>query len=142
MKIGKAFPSNYIKSDDLDGRRVVVTIDRVELEKIGDDEKPVLYFKGKDRGLVLNKTNAATIVEITGSDDTDDWHGHPIVLFPSKTEFQGKRVPCIRVDDPPKNGNQRQAGRKTAAPAASEFVDEEAAEMVGHGADADDEPPF
>lgn len=107
MKIGAAFPGNYLKAADLQGKRVQVVIERVEMEDIGGDTKPVVYFKGKDRGLVLNKTNANAIWGITNSDDTDDWEGTAITLFPSKTDFQGKRVDCIRIDPPDKGQSPR-----------------------------------
>jgi hypothetical protein len=58
MKISEEFPSQYLKASDLGGRDIRVTMGRVEREKIGTDNKLVLYFKGKDKGLVLNKTNA------------------------------------------------------------------------------------
>lgn len=108
MKIGAAFPGNYIKAADLQGKRVAVVIDHVEMEDIGGETKPVVHFRGKDRGLVLNKTNSNAIWGINGSDETDDWPGTSIILFPSKTDFQGKRVDCIRVD-PPDNAPARPA---------------------------------
>lgn len=104
MNINGAFPSNYLKAADLQGRRVTVTIDKVVMEDIGGEHKPVVKFQGKDRGIVLNKTNANTIVEIAGTDETDDWRGVKVTLYPTKTEFQGKRVDCIRVDYPQQNG--------------------------------------
>jgi len=100
MKVGGAFPGQYLKSADLQGRRVQVVIDQVTHEDIGGDQKPVAHFKGKDRGLVLNKTNANSIWGICGTDEMDDWSGVAITLFPSKTEYQGKRVDCIRIDPP------------------------------------------
>ena len=101
MKIGNAFPSDYLKAADLNGKPVRVTIESVSVEKIGDDQKPVLHFVGKDKTLVLNKTNANRIVEAVGSDETDDWDGWSIVLYPCKVDYQGKRVDAIRVDDRP-----------------------------------------
>lgn len=99
MDINKAFPSNYLKASDLDGRTPNVTIDRMEMETVGEDNKMVLYFAGKDKGLVLNKTNANTIADILGSTDTDDWVGKRIKLITAKVEYQGKRVPAIRVEE-------------------------------------------
>ena len=58
MDINAAFPGEFLKAADLQGRQAAVVIDRVEMQKVGDDHKPVAYFQGKDRGLVLNKTNA------------------------------------------------------------------------------------
>jgi hypothetical protein len=99
------FPSRYLKADDLKGRRLLVTLDRVVDELIGQgrdaEDKAVVYFKEESNGLVLNKTNAASIAEITSTDDMDDWPGHRVVLYPTKTEMSGKRVPCIRIDEPP-----------------------------------------
>lgn len=102
MNINTTFPSNYIKASDLDGRSVTVTIRDVKVEQIGRDRdsKPVVYFEGKQKGLVLNKTNARKIATLTGSMDTDDWQGHKIAIFPSETEFSGETVECIRVKAP------------------------------------------
>lgn len=100
MKIGAAFPGAYLKAADLAGKRVGVVIERVEMEDIGGETKPILHFRGKERGLVLNKTNANSISMILGTDETDNWPGKRVTLYPSKTDFQGKRVDCIRVDSP------------------------------------------
>jgi hypothetical protein len=108
MNINGAFPSTYLKAPDLAGRRALVTISHVKLEDVGDEAKPVLYFQGKEKGLVLNKTNANMITEITGSDETDHWKGKPIVLYVTKVDYQGKRVDGIRVDHPAANGNGTQ----------------------------------
>lgn len=97
MKAGAAF-GNYIKAADLGGRRINVTIESVELGEIQGEKKLIVSFVGKDKKLLLNRTNSDTITDILGTDETDDWVGHRIALFPSKTAFQGKRVDCIRVD--------------------------------------------
>lgn len=99
MNIDSAFPSNYLKASDLGDKSPVVTIDRIEVEPIGRDRemKPVIYFQGKDKGLVLNKTNAKKIAELTGSKDTDDWSGCQIRIYATETEFAGETVECIRI---------------------------------------------
>ena len=129
MRVGDAFGS-YLKCENLHGKRVLVTIDRVEKEKIGEDQKFVLYFAGKDKGLVLNKTNAESITEIAGTDEMDDWTGHKILLHPDKTKFGGKTVDCIRIAAP--NG----ARPAPAAPPEPVFVEDEGA------TDDDDLVPF
>jgi hypothetical protein len=104
VKISEAFPGQYLKTSDLKGQRVVVTIDRVEIKDLGRDErKPVLYFKGKSRGLILNKTNANSIIDIIGTEETERWRGRQITLYHSKTDFQGGRVDCIRIDPAARN---------------------------------------
>lgn len=97
MRQDQAFPSKYLKESDLKGREVTVTIDHVDVEKIGDDEKVVCYFKGKEKGFVVNKTNFSTIVKVTGQADSDDWDDHRITLYPSETEYRGEMVACMRV---------------------------------------------
>ena len=114
MKISSAFPSKYLRAVDLPkDEDVKVTIDHVQIEDVAgnhdpDDERPVLFFQGKSRGLVLNKTNSNLIVGEYG-DETDDWIGKPLLLYATETEFQGKRVPCIRVRIP-KDAAQSQPG--------------------------------
>ena len=97
--INDAFPSNYLKASDLGGREVVVTIDRVTFEAVGREKemKAVLYFVGKQKGIVLNKTNAKKIIEISGSAITEEWAGTSIKIYPTETEFGGETVDCIRI---------------------------------------------
>ena len=96
MKSTDIFPSKYLRAADLDGREPVVTIARVDMETLGDERKPVVYFVGKDKGLVMNKTNFSAIEDISGEEDTDNWAGTKVKLITVKVEFQGKRVPAIR----------------------------------------------
>lgn len=109
MRVNSAFPSKYLKAEDLGEARLVVTIDRVTVEAIGQDskdKKPIVYFRGKEKGLALNKTNAKSISKILGTDETDDWSGGQIGIYQTETDFQGDRVACIRVFTPPKNGKK------------------------------------
>lgn len=118
MRISDAFPSNYLKATDLQDRNVVVKMDRVERERIGDDEKAVLYFVGKDKGMVLNKTNANNIATVYG-DETADWRDQEIVLFPAMVDFQGKTVQAIRVRAPQAKDRPRQQQQRVADPISS-----------------------
>ena len=97
--INDAFPSNYLKASDLQGKQAVVTIDRVEFEPVGRDKemKPIVYFVGKQKGIVLNKTNARKITEIAGSALTEEWQGTAVVVYPTETEFAGETVECLRI---------------------------------------------
>lgn len=97
--INAAFPSKYLSASDLNESEVTVTMDKVTFEEVGKDKdmKPILYFAGKTKGLVLNKTNARKITEITGSGITEEWAGQQIRLYPTETTFGGDVVECIRV---------------------------------------------
>lgn len=99
MNIGEAFPSNFLKAADLKGRAVTVIVDAINYEKVGNDQKPIMYFKGKDKGMVLNKTNANAIAYVYG-EETDNWIGQPVELFSMMVDFQGRPVQAIRVRVP------------------------------------------
>jgi hypothetical protein len=99
MNINEAFPSKYLKAADLQDREVAVVIGRVEMETIGTDRRMLLYFNGKDKAL--------------DGQDTDNWVGKPIVLFPAHVDFKGESVEAIRIkikkaaapQPPQSNGN-------------------------------------
>ncbi|MDJ0512778.1 MAG: hypothetical protein QNJ62_04975 [Methyloceanibacter sp.] len=115
MNINDTFPSKYLKASDLQGRDVNVTMSRVVMEDVGDDHRPIVYFEGKQKGLVLNKTNANTIAGMYGP-ETEVWPGKPITLFPTQVDFQGKATEAIRVrlrppqlpSDPPPTTRERE----------------------------------
>jgi len=98
-RLNEIYGGNYLKAEDLKDRGDVnVIIDNISIME-GDDgkKKAVLHFKGKDKTLPLNITNANMVEELLGSDDTDDWIGRRICLYTCKVDFQGKRVLAIRV---------------------------------------------
>ena len=101
MKKSDVFPSKYVKVADLNGGDVEATISSVEWEKVGDDEKAVCYFKGnKVKPLPLNKTNYESIQDIDGDEETDNWGGTIVVLYPTTVRFNGSLTPCIRLRAP------------------------------------------
>jgi hypothetical protein len=130
MKVSEAFPSKYLRAADLQGKNVSVVILSAEYEQIGDDNKIVIYFQGKEKGLVLNKTNANNIATVYG-DDTDDWTGGDLILFPAMVDFQGRTVEAVRVRVPPRKA----AAKSPAAPPPAHGNGEPPAHM-------DDEIPF
>ena len=97
MNLDQMYPSKWLKAGDLQGQTIPVVIVRVVMEDVGDEAgKPVAYFQGKEKGLVLNKTNAMSIGLVHGQ-DTDGWVNKTIELFPAVVMYQGQNVPCIRV---------------------------------------------
>jgi hypothetical protein len=101
VKIGSCFPSKYLKAVDIPaGRDTVCQIDVVQLETMeqNGEEKPVLSFIGKQKGLVLNKTNAETLTGALG-DESDSWHGATVALFVVPTQ-KGPGI-RLRVTAPP-----------------------------------------
>ncbi len=104
MKKNDVFPSKYLKAADLNGKPVTVTIERASYEALKtpdgkENSKTVLYFVGAKKALPLNLTNWDSVAEVCG-EDTDDWHGCKIELYPDTTAMAGRTVDCIRVRAP------------------------------------------
>jgi hypothetical protein len=151
VRIGQAFPSKWMRADDLpDGEMVKHVIDSVTRENVGsnaDDMKPVVWFIGQEKGLVLNKTNAGVISAAYG-DETDDWHGKPVLLYSAEVAFKAEMVMSIRVKVPKgdvrgttNNGGparQQPADRRQAAPARRQTAP--TADQGGGGFSEDDVP--
>jgi len=99
----------YLKAADLQGRDWPLTIAGIQQEDVSGQGEPemkwVVYFRGGQKGLVLNVTNATTIADQLG-DETNAWMGRQVTLFPTQTDFQGKQVACIRIrlQQPQQNG--------------------------------------
>ncbi len=99
MKVNEVYQSNsdYLKAADIKGRgQVAVTISDVTTHDFDEGQKIVIAFRGKDKTMALNKTNASIIAEILG-DDTDYWVGGEIKLYSARVEYQGKIVDGLRV---------------------------------------------
>lgn len=140
MNINEAFPSDYLKADDLKGANVTVTIADVSIEEIGQgqqkERKLVLAFVGKKKRLVCNKTNANTIGKLYGT-ETDAWHGKSITLSPREVEFQGDMVWAIRVS------LQKPAEVRPAAPVGGRADARPAVDKIDGDPDLDSESvPF
>ena len=99
MKLNDAFPSKYMKADQLkDKPPIQCTIKSVTIEEIGQDkdEKPVMYFSDHDQGLVLNKSKWALLADAFG-DESDDWGGKAVELGHTKVLFGAKMVDSIEL---------------------------------------------
>lgn len=104
-KISELRESNFLGKDDV-GKGLLVTITgcvakNVSMEGAPAASKWCLTFQEQEKPLVLNSTNAQMCAQICGSDDTDHWKGHRIVLYVDpNVSYQGKLVGGIRVRKP------------------------------------------
>lgn len=111
----------YLYAFDLQGHDVTLTIERViggELVGPGGkkSKKPLCYFReGRDKKpLALNATNCKAIAAMYGN-DTDNWAGKRITIYPTTTQMGGETCECIRVRPQipaaaPKRAEQSDAG--------------------------------
>ena len=130
MKTSDFHQSKYLKRKDLDGPKVV-SISEVTSEtfKNSSDAKPLVYFKGMRKPLILNRTNTDAIEDIAGTDEMNDWPGVKVEIFPSTVEVNGETKDCIRVRAPDQAELPTRRPIKSAKPRAK-------------GDDMDDEVPF
>lgn len=135
MKLSEAFPSNYLKSDDLQGRDVTVVIAGAGIETVGSDRKLVLTFQGKKKAMICNKTNSGRIAYLYG-EETDDWIGKEIVLTSEFVEYQGKTVKGLRVKPPVQRATPTHVQQSPQAPPSRQQQ-----QPVSHD-DMNDEIPF
>lgn len=103
--ISKTFPSRFLKGDEVVGHEVNVTISAVKTEKARNQQTQkeedvlVVYFKDKDRGVILKKQRAMDICGVTGSDDTDKWIGQTVCIYTEKKSAFGKMQNLIRFKE-------------------------------------------
>ena len=91
--------SPYIAADDFpEGKSFPLTVTGVKEELIGQakDRKLVAYFKGTEKGLVLNKTNGKVLAGTYG-DDCDKWVGAKVIMYTIWTEYQGNPTRGVRI---------------------------------------------
>ena len=104
-----ALAGTYLAEPHLQGKELVVEIERVELHEFekgkrgGSDtkkvKKPVLFFKGKGLPFGLTaRINIETMVDLHGR-NTDNWIGKKIKLKPTTClSFGEPNTPCIRIE--------------------------------------------
>ena len=123
MKLRDMFPRKYASGADFNGKPATLVIASVRAEKMRpqpgapEQTKYVVYFENATKGVILSRTLAYQIADITGSEETADWTGKKITLHPLPMMVAGKRRIAIRARKPA-------AGNGTAPPPAT-LSDEE-----------------
>jgi hypothetical protein len=116
--------SKYLKSTDIDGGAMVVTIRDVRAEETrAGDETLVIFFDEYDgKQLTLNGVNNDSLTAI-GSHDTDRWIGLRVELH-TVIEPKAATGEAIRIRRAPKAVAERsKASEKKAAAVAAEGAD-------------------
>ena len=111
-RINDIYGGNYLKAEDIKGKGDInVVIESISYDEYDGKKRAVLHFRGKDKCMPLNVTNANMIAELLNSDEMDDWEGQRICLYVTRVDFQGKRVDAIRVKE------AKQTAKPVTAPA-------------------------
>lgn len=102
MKLSQMFPSKYASAADLNGRPSTLIISKIVQDAVnrenGLENVFVVYFryiqdgapKDTQKGVILSRRLAEQIAEAVGSDDTDQWVGKSVVLYPTTVHAFGK----------------------------------------------------
>jgi hypothetical protein len=105
--------SRFLKAEDLKAEKKF-KIKNVTEEEVGigkdKERKLVVWFTNGARGLVLNRVNNRTIRGAFG-DDTANWPGKIIIVFPTVADFRGEMKPALRVRIPPPKGEGQVAAK-------------------------------
>jgi hypothetical protein len=94
------YGSRFLAATDLKGA-VTATIERIEYEQFTRPNQPtrtkaVAYFRNGKKGMVINKTNAATMASAFGK-KFPDWVGKRVTIKPETTTFAGKPTQGLRL---------------------------------------------
>lgn len=119
MKMSK-FATTFLNASDVE-KPTVITINEITEEKVGSGNKAVIYCSEFEQGITLGKTTISQLIEIFGTDDSDEWIGQSVIVFNDKSVmFEGKRVGGIRFRNNPANKHVGKAG-KHADPDSAPF---------------------
>lgn len=97
------FDSQYLGAWDLQGRDAIVTIDKIVGAEITGDggktsKKPLIYFVGKKKPLILNKTNLKALHGMYGTFKASGLVGKRVTLFATTCRgAAGGTVDCVRI---------------------------------------------
>ena len=116
MNIYKTNLFPYIIGDSLIGKTATMTMANVVPEEMQNNRgqketKYVLYFQETDKGLILNKTNSATIARLYGP-ETENWQGEQVTLYGEEVKAFGKTHNAVRIA-PAKPAPAKSNGKKT-----------------------------
>ena len=129
--VSDLFPSPWLKAEDLAGRAVVVKIVAAQVETLRQFDgtqapKLVLTFENAKKRLIVNKTQAKRLAEVTKTEAFDAWAGHRVTLKPAVAQ-NGK--PTVGIDPAPAgNGN----GKPQEAAQGQTQADKDFDDLPGH----------
>jgi predicted DNA-binding antitoxin AbrB/MazE fold protein len=107
----------YLKAVDIEeGQKVIIRELREEMVGASMEDKPVLFFEGLEKGLILNKTNARALVGVLG-DNEETWPGAKVnlTIIQVNNPSTGEMVDSVRCVAQPK--------KKAATSTATAFDD-------------------
>lgn len=141
MNVNELRTSSYLKKEDV-GDGVLVTCGQCEQVNVAKEGAPeelrwALHFTELEKPMILNATNGQILAQITGSEESEGWVGHKVVLYNDPSvSFGGKLTGGIRIRKPRPAAvaPASKAGVRPGSPAMQAAVK---AKVVATEADAD-----
>ena len=106
MNVNQLKQSKFLTRGDV-GKGILVTIrgdvyqENVAKEGAPEENRWCIAFDEVEKPMVLNSTNGQLIAKVCGSEESENWNGHKIVLYDDpNVSFAGKLVGGIRVRAP------------------------------------------
>jgi hypothetical protein len=101
---GRAFPDRFLRGSDLKGP-TITTINEAVMQVVKDYksgemvEKVVLHFDTCSP-LILTYDNFCAVADLSGEEDSENWHGVAVELHPVTMLIGGKEVVAVRIRAP------------------------------------------
>jgi hypothetical protein len=114
----------YLTAEGLQGRSHVVHIQSATVEELWNrqlkrkEPKLVVRFHGRKSALACNKTQAAQLAQLTGTDDYTRWPGHTVTLTPGRAPTGTATILILAAPQ------QTDAAPASTAPAVEPAADE------------------
>jgi len=142
MRKSEALPSKYLTGPWVGSRKFTVTVAHVvqEVMENGRETKPVMYFVGKEKGMVVNSGNWDAMAIVWG-DESDNWNGKTVELFALPTQTPagqatlGCRIRAI-VDPTPQTPVREQVASDWGAQPTPTSVQPVSSQPAGPGEQA------
>lgn len=101
MNVFSIFKGEYLSATELGEKKPTLVISRVNVAKVEDDkgkarDRPILFFSGVERGLVLCKTNAL-LLSAMFSEETDAWTGKKVTIHSEMVQVGPERKLGVRI---------------------------------------------
>jgi len=102
MNINQMFPKKYANGGDLNGKDVTLIIRAIVFEKMhlpgqAEQTKPVIYFEKASKGIILSSALGYSIAKALQNEETDEWPGKRVTLYPVPMKVAGKDEIAIRA---------------------------------------------
>jgi hypothetical protein len=80
MDMERAIPSPWFSASDFDSVGKEFTIGNVMMQQVQAQFKPVIFFQGQEKALILNGTTNKVLIGLYGK-ESNAWTGKKIVLY-------------------------------------------------------------